>query len=121
GLANMHDLGLIASTRLEHGEMRRGFQFYVGGGLGAVPHQAQLLEAFVPEEELLPLSQAVCRVFARLGEKKNRARARLKFLIARLGIEEFRRLVLEERAILPHETRGTEYLDAVHGPDAKPT
>jgi len=121
GLANMHDLGLIASTRLEHGETRRGFQFYVGGGLGAVPHQAHLLEAFVPEEELLPLSQAVCRVFARLGEKKNRARARLKFLIARLGIEEFRRLVLEERAILPEDPRWTAYLNALHGTDDQPT
>jgi sulfite reductase (ferredoxin) len=121
GLANMHDLGLIASTRLEHGETCRGFQFYVGGGLGAVPHQAHLLEAFVPEEELLPLSQAVCRVFARLGEKKNRARARLKFLIARLGIEEFRRLVLEERAILPEDPRWTAYLNALHGTDDQPT
>ena len=83
----------------------------MGGGLGAVPHQAQLLEAFVPEEELLPLAQAVCRVFARLGEKKNRARARLKFLVAKLGIEEFRRLVLEERAILPEDPRWTAYLN----------
>ena len=56
GLVTMHDLGLIASTRLEHGEVRRGFKFYVGGGLGTVPHQAQLLEEFVTEEELLPLS-----------------------------------------------------------------
>src|SRR5216683_3295744 len=121
GLTTMHDLGLIASTRLEHGELRRGFQFYVGGGLGAVPHQAQLLEAFVPAEELLPLAQAVCRVFARLGEKKNRARARLKFLIAKLGIEEFRRLVLEERAILPEDTRWTAYLNELHGTDDQPT
>ena len=121
GLANMHDMGLIASTRLVHGQPHRGFRFYVGGGLGPVPHQAQLLEAFVPEEELLPLAQAVCRVFARLGEKRNRARARLKFLVARLGIEEFRRLVLEERAILPHETRWTAYLDELHGTDDQPT
>jgi len=79
GLANMHDLGLVARKRIEGAQERRGFEFYVGGGLGAVPHQAQLFDAFVPEDELLPLAQAVCRVFARLGEKKNRARARLKF------------------------------------------
>jgi sulfite reductase (ferredoxin) len=121
GLTTMHDLGLIASTRFEHGELRRGFQFYVGGGLGAVPHQAQLLEAFVPEEELLPLAQAVSRVFARLGEKKNRARARLKFLVAKLGIEEFRRLVLAERAILPEDPRWTAYLNTLHGTDDQPT
>ncbi len=121
GLVNMHDLGLIASTRVEHGEIQRGFEFYVGGGLGTVPHQAQLLDAFVSEAELLPLAQAVCRVFARLGEKRNRARARLKFLIAKLGIDEFRRLVQEERAILPEDPRWTAYLSDLHGTDDQPT
>ena len=120
GLANMHDLGLIAKTRLENGQSRRGFTFYVGGGLGAVPHQAQVLDDFVAEEEILPLAQAVCRVFARLGEKKNRARARLKFLIAKLGIEEFRRLVLEERAILPPDERWTLYMDDLGLTDEAP-
>ena len=81
GLTNFHDLGAIARVREVDGEMRRGFELYVGGGLGSVPHEAKLLDDFVPEEELLPLSQAVCRVFARLGEKKNRARARIKFLV----------------------------------------
>ena len=121
GLANMHDLGLIAKTRVENGQSRRGFTFYVGGGLGAVPHQAQVLDDFVAEEEILPLAQAVCRVFARLGEKKNRARARLKFLVAKLGIEEFRRLVLEERAILPPDERWTLYMDNLGSMDEVPT
>ena len=120
GLANMHDIGLIAKTRVENGQPRRGFTFYVGGGLGAVPHQAQVLDAFVAEEEILPLAQAVCRVFARLGEKKNRARARLKFLVAKLGIEEFRRLVLEERAILPQDDRWTLYMDDLSVTDETP-
>ena len=111
GLANMHDMGFVAKTQARNGQLQRGFAFYVGGGLGAVPHQAQLLDEFVAEEEILPLAQAVCRVFARLGEKKNRARARLKFLVARLGMEEFRRLVLEERAILPHDGRWTLFMD----------
>ena len=120
GLANMHDLGLIAKTRVESGQPRRGFAFYVGGGLGAVPHQAQVLDDFVAEEEILPLAQAVCRVFARLGEKKNRARARLKFLVAKLGMEEFRRLVLEERAILPPDGRWTLYMDNLGVTDEAP-
>ena len=121
GLANMHDIGFIAKARVENGQTRRGFAFYVGGGLGAVPHQAQLLDEFVAEEEILPLAQAVCRVFARLGEKKNRARARLKFLVARLGMEEFRRLVLEERAILPQDERWTRYMDDLGVADEAPT
>ena len=111
GLVHMHDLGLIAKTRTEDGEVKRGFEFYVGGGLGAIPRPAQLLDEFVTEEEILPLSQAVCRVFARLGEKDNRGRARIKFLVAKLGIEEFRKLVYEERATLPHDPRWTAYLE----------
>ena len=121
GLANMHDLGLIAKTRIEDGRERHGFAFYVGGGLGAVPHQAQLFSDFVPEDELLPLAQAVCRVFARLGEKRNRARARLKFLVARLGMDEFRRLVEAEREILPEDDRWTTYLDDLGVTDEQPT
>jgi len=100
GLATIHDIGLIARTREVDGQVQRGFEFRVGGGLGAVPHQAQVFDEFVPEDELLPLCQAVFRVFARLGEKKNRSRARLKFLVSKLKLDEFKRLVLEERASL---------------------
>jgi sulfite reductase beta subunit-like hemoprotein len=112
GLANMHDLGLVAVKRNESGEERRGFAMYVGGGLGAVAYQAKLFDPFVPPEELLPLAQAIARVYARLGEKKNRNRARIKFLIQDLGIEKFRELVLEERKNLPHDPRWTEYIEA---------
>lgn len=110
GLAHIHDLGLVATTRpAAGGGVERGFVFLVGGGLGAVPQQAQVLDDFVPEDELLPLSQAVCRVFARHGEKNNRARARLKFLIKKVGLESFREMVLEERARIPHDERWTAY------------
>jgi sulfite reductase (ferredoxin) len=109
GLASMHDIGYLARVR----DGRRGFKVVVGGGLGTVPYQAKTLSEFTPEEEILPLTQAVARVFARLGEKKNRARARIKFLVAGLGIDEFRRLVLEERAQLVHDDRWTAFLDDV--------
>jgi sulfite reductase (ferredoxin) len=111
GLTSMHDLGLIAAKWSEDGQEKRGFEMYVGGGLGAVPYQAKLFDPFVPPEELLPLAQAIARVFARHGEKKNRARARIKFLIQDLGIEKFRELVLEERRNLPPDPRWTEYLE----------
>jgi sulfite reductase (ferredoxin) len=114
GLVSMHDMGFIARVRSENGVERRGFEFYVGGGLGAVPHRAKLFDEFLPEEELLPISQAVSRIFARLGEKRNRARARIKFLVANLGIEEFRRLVLEERRKLAPDPRWTEFLPGAH-------
>ncbi|HEY3235278.1 MAG TPA: nitrite/sulfite reductase, partial [Polyangiaceae bacterium] len=120
GLTNFHDLGCIAKTRATNGKVLRGFEFYVGGGLGAVPHDAKLFDEFLPEDELLPMSQAVCRVFARLGEKENRSRARIKFLVRKLGIDEFKRIVLEERAKLRTDERWTEFLQELHQTDEKP-
>ncbi len=111
GLVKMHDLGLLAQTREIDGETVRGFTVYVGGGLGTVPHQAKVLAEFATEEELLPLTQAVARVFARLGEKKNRNRARIKFLVAKLGIDEFRREVEEELKTVPPDERHNAYID----------
>jgi sulfite reductase (ferredoxin) len=110
-LTSMHDLGLIAAKRVENGVEKRGFEMYVGGGLGTVPYKAKLFDSFVPPEEVLPLAQAIARVFARLGEKKNRNRARIKFLVNDLGIEKFKELVLEERARLPHDPRWTSYIE----------
>jgi sulfite reductase (ferredoxin) len=113
GLVKMHDLGLLAKTREVDGETIKGFVVFVGGGLGTVPQQAKILVDFVSEEKLLPLTQAVARVFARHGEKLNRNRARLKFLVSKLGIEEFRRLVQEELEVVPPDERHTAYLDTV--------
>jgi len=119
-LVSMHDLGAIARTRVVDGVEQRGFDLYVGGGLGTTPQQAKLLAGFVPPEELLPVTQAVARVFARLGEKQNRNRARIKFLVSKLGIEEFARLVAEERAILPPDPRWTSLLPCDDAPGEQP-
>jgi len=116
GLVSFHDLGAVAVKRGD----QRGFELWVGGGLGAVPQAAALLEEFAPEAELLPITQAVCRVFARLGERENRQRARLKFLVKRLGIDELRRLVREERAALRPDPRWTEFLSELHAADETP-
>jgi sulfite reductase (ferredoxin) len=124
GLVNLHDMGAIAVKRRHPatGREERGFSLFVGGGLGTVPHQAKLFEAFLAETELLPTAQAIARVFARLGEKKNRNRARLKFLVQQLGIDEFKRLVLEERATLPADPEWTAFLadDVLHAHDEQP-
>ena len=116
GLAMLHDVGAIAKVV----DGKRGFEFFVGGGLGSVPNQAKLFNDFLPEEELIPMTQAICRVFARLGEKKNRNTARLKFLVNKLGLEEFRKLVLEERKILAPEAAWTSYLQNLRATDEKP-
>ena len=120
GLVIMHDMGAIAKTRVVDGKVQRGFAFYVGGGLGSVPYKAKLFDEFLPEAELLPTMQAISRVFARLGEKRNRARARIKFLIAHLGIDEFKKLVLEERQKLSPDRRWTDFLTSVNEQNEQP-
>ncbi len=112
GLASMHDMGMVAVERSERGERKIGFETYVGGGLGAVPYQAKLFDAFIKSEELLPTAQAIAIVFTKYGEKKNRSRARIKFLVQDLGIEKFRELVREERERLTHDPRWTEYVQS---------
>jgi sulfite reductase (ferredoxin) len=119
-LVSLHDLGGIAATKVVNGKTVRGFKLYVGGGLGAVPYQAKLFDEFVPEEELLPLARAICRVYARLGEKKNRNRARIKFLVQKLGIDEFRRLALEERRTMPDDPSWREHFDRIPRYEEKP-
>jgi sulfite reductase (ferredoxin) len=86
-----------------------------------VPHQAKLMFDFLPEEELLPMARAVGRVFARLGEKKNRQKARLKFVVQKLGIEEFKRVVLEELRTMPEDPNWRKFFDEIPRYEEKPT
>lgn len=101
GLIPIHDVGAMAVVRRQDGVEQRGFRVSVAGSLGAVPRVADVLDEFVPEEELVRTVEAVVRVFDRMGERGNRNKARLKFLLARIGIEEFRRLVREELKAMP--------------------
>ena len=119
-LVSMHDLGFIAAARSLNGKVERGFEMYVGGGLGPEPYQAKLFDPFVTESEMLAVTQAVCRIFARYGEKKKRGRARIKFLVGDWGIEKFKQAVLEERAKLPADPRWTEYLAHLGETDETP-
>jgi sulfite reductase (ferredoxin) len=110
GLTNLHDLGFIARTREINGGKKRGFEMVIGGGLGAVPYDAKLFDEFVPEEEILPVTQAISRIFARYGEKRNRGRARFKFLVEKFGIEKIREMIREERKVLAQDDAWTAYL-----------
>jgi sulfite reductase (ferredoxin) len=62
-----------------------------GGGLGSTPRIAQVLREFTPMDELIPSIEAVIKVFDTLGNRKNRHKARMKFVIDKLGFEEFKR------------------------------
>jgi sulfite reductase beta subunit-like hemoprotein len=96
-VAGIHDVGLIARVRGSNGTGRRGFKVLVGGGLGSFPTEAAVLTEFLPEEELLPTIEAVLRVFDETGNRKNKFKARMKFVLRQKGIEEFRRLAAEKR------------------------
>ena len=94
----IHDVGAVAVTKEVDGKPTRGFKLYVGGGLGATPFSAALLEEFTPTDLLIPSIETVIRLFDRYGERKDKNRARIKFLIHKTwGVEEFRQRFRKER------------------------
>lgn len=97
GIIAIHDIGGRAVLHQENGVSHRGFRLIVAGGLGPVPHHAQVLEEFTPADELLATVGAIVRVFDRFGNRENRSRARMKFVLQEFGLEKFRKLVLKER------------------------
>ncbi|MCJ8166788.1 nitrite reductase [Pontibacter sp. E15-1] len=103
-LSYMHDLGFIPKVREENGKTVRGFKVMIGGGLGAQPALAHTAYEFLPENKVIPLIEGVLRVFDRHGERNNRNKARFKYLIAKLGLEEVMRLVDAEYTALKAHT-----------------
>ena len=102
GQAMFNDAGVIAVTRtLPDGTVEPGFSVFLAGGLGATPHPALALEEFTTREELLPTIEAILRVFDQTGNRDNKLRARMKWVVDQLGIDEVRRRVLKVRLTLP--------------------
>ena len=102
GQAMFNDAGVVAATRtLPDGTVEQGFRVYIAGGLGATPHPAMSLEDFTSKEDLLPTVEAILRVFDQTGNRDNKLRARLKWVVANEGIEEVRRRVLKVCHTLP--------------------
>ncbi len=104
GLTGIHDIGAIA--RIQDG--KRGFKVVIGGGLGSVPHQAKVLYEFLEADQLLPVCQAISRVFALHGNRKVRSKARFKFVVEKLGLNKTRESIEAELPKLPHDARWTE-------------
>lgn len=93
----IHDVGLLPKVRTENGKEVRGFKVLIGGGLGAQPMLSKLVHEFLPEDQVIPYIESVIRVFDRYGERNNRNKARMKYLINNLGLEEVVRMIEEER------------------------
>jgi sulfite reductase (ferredoxin) len=96
----MHDLGFIPKTKLVDGKEVRGFKVMIAGGLGAQPILAKTAYEFLEEDQIIPFTEAVIRVFDRHGERTSRHKARIKYLVAKIGIEQLMQYVAEEHAAL---------------------
>jgi sulfite reductase (ferredoxin) len=101
GQAMFNDVGVIAVARPKaDGTVEAGFRVYLAGGLGANPHAAQALEDFTAREDLMPTIEAVLRTFDHYGNRDNKLRARLKWVVDTMGIDELRARILKERRLL---------------------
>ncbi len=100
GLSYLHDLGYIA--KIQDGV--RGFKVLVAGGLGSQPRHAEVLYDFLPADKIIPVMEGVLRVFDRYGERKSRAKARMKFLLKDIGLEAFKELIAQEQKAIALKT-----------------
>ncbi|MFS4469689.1 nitrite reductase [Maribacter sp. 2210JD10-5] len=100
GLSYMHDLGFIA--KIENGV--KGFKVMLGGGLGSQPRHADVLFEFLATDKIIPLMEQVVRVFDRYGERKSRAKARMKFLLKDIGLDGFKALLQDQQKAIPFHT-----------------
>lgn len=79
--ATIADLGFIARMR----DGRPGFLVFVGGGLGTRARTGVRLSEWIPADESLLVAEAICGLFAEHGDRRNKASARLRHVLARLG------------------------------------
>ena len=96
----MHDLGFIPKVKIVDGKIVRGFKVLIGGGLGAQPFLAKTAFEFLEEDQIVPFTEAVIRVFDRHGERASRHKARIKYLVNKIGLEQLLEYVEEERLAL---------------------
>jgi sulfite reductase (NADPH) hemoprotein beta-component len=92
----IHDLGFRARVRTEDGREVRGFAVTVAGGTSSVCTSGSLLFDFLPAGDVLTLAEALVRLFHARGDRTNKQRNRLKFLVRELGFDTFRSLLDEE-------------------------
>jgi sulfite reductase beta subunit-like hemoprotein len=95
----IHDIGFIAQIR----DGQRGFKVYAAGGLSTTPQAAITLHEFVPAGEIGRVGEALLRLFHALGNRDNKARARMKYVLRKLGEEKFRAKYAELRAVVDAE------------------
>src|SRR4051794_21515684 len=101
GQAMFNDVGVVAVSRpLPDGTVEAGFRVFIAGGLGANPHPALALEDFTSREDFMATAEAVLRVFDHYGNRDNKLRARMKWVVDKMGIDELRERIFKERRFL---------------------
>ena len=101
GQAMFNDIGVIGVSRPQaDGTVEAGFKVFVAGGLGANPHPALALEEFTSRDDLMATLEACLRVFNIYGNRDNKLRARMKWLVDTMGIDELRERIFKERKFL---------------------
>jgi sulfite reductase (ferredoxin) len=98
----IHDFGFIPRVKIIDGREVRGFKVVIAGGLGAQAIPAHVASEFLEESRFIPFMEACLRVFDRYGEREKRMKARMKFLVQKLGLEPFLELVEDERKALKY-------------------
>jgi len=98
-MVTIHDIGWLARTRVIDGKEVRGFKMVVGGGLSTMAKEGVVVSEFVPVDDFLRYSEAVIRIFNEADElRTNILKARLKFLVHRVGEDAFKTMVDERLA-----------------------
>ncbi|MDX8395930.1 MAG: sulfurtransferase TusA family protein [Mariprofundaceae bacterium] len=109
GLGGMHDIGFIAT----HQDGKAGFKVWAAGGLSSQPVPAILLEEFVPESDILLVGEALMRIHFKFSDRKRRARARMKYVMQKLGAEGFVEEYKKQRAVIEStHTNDSGYAEA---------
>ncbi|GAA1392631.1 nitrite/sulfite reductase [Luteococcus peritonei] len=92
----VHEINDISFVGVQHPELGAGYDLWVGGALSTTPRLAERLGAFVTPEQAVEVWAGVTGIFRDYGYRKQRTKARLKFLLAEWGPEKFREVLETE-------------------------
>ncbi|PST46058.1 ferredoxin--nitrite reductase [Bifidobacterium callitrichos] len=93
--AQINDVAFTPATKRIGRHTVKGFNVFVGGGLGMKPYLAQQLNIFVTPDRVADVAEVICQVYRDYGYRRSRSKARLKFLVADWGAEQFEDKVRE--------------------------
>jgi sulfite reductase beta subunit-like hemoprotein len=109
GHTPVNDLGFMAKIK----DGKKGFLVYAGGGMGRAPAIGDVLFDFLPADECIKVSTAMIEFFHDYGERENRSKARLRFLVEKLGFKEFKKIYKEyyDKTSIPEEYKNFQEIN----------